>query len=149
MKWDDLLLAKDIIAPNSKLSYLLLREYAKYGLIRRQGQIWQIAESRAVLKRLSTSDLNMQFCGKPSVLWGLIRYMRDSIIRKKTQKKTPHQYGFRHIPSLSYSLPLIQVVNDKDELPFLLMRFRENSKGQVEDYLRWHNVRIVSNLWRC
>ncbi len=51
MKWNDLMLAKEAIAPGQQsFSESLLRKYARYGLLTQRGQLWMIAESRAVLE---------------------------------------------------------------------------------------------------
>jgi hypothetical protein len=128
MKWSDLMLAKEIIAPNLVISYPLLRKYAKYGLIKQQGQIWEIAESRAVLEDSATGECSMQFCGSPSLLCGLFGYMNN--------------------PFPKFQLPVIEIINKRGEMPFLLMKWRQDQKDKVVKYLKEHDVRIISNLWR-
>jgi len=127
MKWDDLMLAKDAIAPQRPISSQdLLRKYANHGLLRQQGRTWMISESRAVLESSTTGECHMQFCGDPSVLWGLFRHMRD------------------HTPQL----PVIEVVDKRGEMPSILMKWERNQKDRLVKYLERHSVRIVSNLWR-
>ena len=127
MEWDDLMLAKDAIAPQRPISsQYLLRKYANHGLLRQQGRTWMISESRAVLESSAIGECHMQFCGDPSVLWGLFRHMRD------------------HTPQL----PVIEVVDKRGEMPSLLMKWEQNQKDRLIKYLERHSVRIVSNLWR-
>jgi hypothetical protein len=142
MKWDDLLLTRDILAPGQQISFPLLRKYEKYGLLIQQGQTWRIAESRAVLK-LSTWECQVQFCGDPSILWGLYRYVSSSIsgLKKRTVLRPDTHPPLRTLPS-------IEVINEQRQLPFLFMRWRSELTEKVKTYLSDHNVRIVSDLWR-
>ncbi len=56
---------------------------------------------------------------------------------------------FRHLHSqFPDSLPVIEVINQRGELPFLQMDWRETQRAAVLKYLQTHDVRIVSNLWR-
>ncbi len=126
MKWSDLMLAKEAIAPEQRgFSEALLRKYARYGLLEKRGVKWVITESRAVFESSVDGECNMQFCGDPTLLWRLFRYMSD------------------HAPSL----PVIEVINRRGELPFLLMRWKEEQKGQAKKYLEKYQVRFVSDLW--
>jgi hypothetical protein len=51
MKWSDLILGKEAIAPGqSNFSQYLLYKYANHGLLTQRGHAWMIAESRAVLE---------------------------------------------------------------------------------------------------
>ena len=127
MKWSDLMLAKEAIAPEQRgFSESLLRKYAGYGLLEKRGARWVITESRAVFEPLTDGESMMRFCGNPAALWGLFRYMSNET-----------------------SLPIIEVVNTRREPPFLSMRWEENQKATIEKYLRQsqHAVNIVSDLW--
>lgn len=131
MKWNDLMLAKEAIAPGRpSFSESLLRKYARYGLLVQRGQIWMIAESRAVLEPSAFGGYDLLFCGNPAVLWSLFRYVHDQVS--------------------GFSLPVIEVVNRRGDLPFLRMQWREEQRRPVKKYLEdpKHNVRIVSDLWR-
>ena len=126
MKWSDLMLAKEAIAPEQRgFSESLLRKYAHYGLLEKRGVKWAITESRAVFELPIDGECNMQFCGNPAVLWMLFRYMSD-----KTS-----------------SLPIIEVINKRGELPFLSMRWKQEQQAIIEKYLKNHNVCFVSDLW--
>lgn len=131
MKWNDLMLGKEAIAPEQpNFSQYLLDKYAKHELLTRQGHTWLIAESRAVLAPTAAGECHLKFCGNPTVLWGLFRYMYD------------HARG---VP-----LPVVEVVSNRGELPFLLTRWPASQQEIVRKYLRnpKHNIRIVSYLWR-
>ena len=122
------MLAKEAIAPEQQgFSESLLRKYEHYGLLEKRGVKWVITESRAVFEPPVDGEYNMQFCGNPAVLWRLFRYMSD-----KTS-----------------SLPIIEVINRKGELPFLSMRWKEEQKARVESYLNdeKHKVNFVPDLW--
>ncbi len=126
MKWSDLMLAKEAIAPDQRgFSEPLLRKYAQYGLLEKRGMKWVITESRAVFEPPVDGECSMQFCGNPAVLWTLFRYMAD---------KTP-------------DLPIIEVINRRGELPFLLIRWKKEQQASIEKYLIKHSVNIVSDLW--
>lgn len=127
MTWDDLLLAKDVIAPDSRISFYMLRKYADHGLLKRIGRKWIIAESRVVLTR-KTGEYEVKFCGDPSILWGLYRKM------------------YHILPN--HKLPIIEVVSKRGDLPFLLMRWNK-VYPELDKYLKNHRVRPVYDLWRC
>lgn len=142
LKWDDLVLAKNAIAPNLPMfSPYLLNKYADYGLIKQQGRYWMINESRAVVETSDKGDCQMLFCGNPFVLWGLFRRMRDltpdlqwpiiEVVDKKKDKRKD------------------QKVDKRAEPPFLLMKWEQNQKDKLIKYLKSHDVRLVTNLWKC
>jgi len=128
MNYGDLLLAKDAITPDNpqKFSMPLLRKYAKFGLLRQNGARWIIAESRAVSEPPVEGKSNLRFCGNPSLLWGLFRYMSNK----------------------DSDLPVIEVITKRGEPPYLLMKWKEEQRDTVKRYLEKHNrVSFVSNLW--
>lgn len=127
MRWNDLLLAKEAIAPEQRLSAYVLRKYDQHGLLEQRGVRWLIAESRAVFEAAVDGACNLRFCGNPAILWSLFRYMSD-----KTS-----------------ALPIIEVIKRHGELPFLSMRWKEEQKTMIEKFLknRNRNVRFVSDLW--
>lgn len=141
MKWDDLLLTRDILAPGQQISFPLLRKYAKYGLLTQQGQTWRIAESRAALQP-SAWECQVQFCGDPSVLWGLYRYVLSATpgLLKRPVKWLENK-PLR-------PLPHIEIRDERGQLPFLLMRWSLDLMERVRTYLRDHDVHIVPDLWR-
>lgn len=129
MKWSDLMLGKEAIAPGQpNFSHYLLRKYANHGLLAQRGHTWMIAESRAVLEPTVIGECHLKFCGNPTVLWGLFKYMRS------------HTRGA--------PLPVIEVVGRQGELPFLLIRWQASQEERVRKYLQNQKVRIVSDLWR-
>jgi hypothetical protein len=128
MRWNDLMLGKEAIAPEHPGFYEgLLRKYTNHGLLRLRGHTWMIAESRAVLKTTAGDEHRLEFCGNPTVLWGLFKHMRS------------HTHDA--------PLPGIDVVKKRGELPFLLIRWQASQEERVRKYLQNHNVRIVSDLW--
>ena len=130
MKWSDLMLAKDAIAPAQRtFSEKLLHKYARCGLLEKRGVRWVIADSRTVVAPSVDGMCHLRFCGDPSVLWSLFRYMSDDW------------------PS---DLPIIEVINKRDELPFLEMQWRNECRPAIEKYLKnskTHSVTLVSDLW--
>lgn len=125
MKWDDLILANDIIALKEHISYYLLRKYEDKGLIVLKGHRWMIAESRAVVKEANNKCL-LQYCGNPSILWGLYRRMYHENI---------------------YTLPLIEVIVKRRELPYLQMSWERYLRGNIEKYLLKNGVHFGDSLW--
>lgn len=131
MKWQDLLLAREAIAPNDRsplnqLQYRL-REYVNCGLLARQQQSWVIAESRALIESSDKSGFRLNYCGNPALLWTMFRHLHSQF------------------PD---SLPVIEVINQRGELPFLRMEWQETQRAAVLKYLQNRHVNIVSNLWR-
>lgn len=131
MKWQDLLLAREAIAPNDRsplnqLQYRL-REYVNCGLLARQHHSWVITESRAIIESSDKAGFRLNYCGNPALLWTMFRYLHSQF------------------PD---SLPVIEVINQRGELPFLQMDWQEIQRAAVLKYLQTHLVRIVSNLWR-
>ena len=125
MKWDDLLLARDIIAPGLRLSAYLLRKYEKYGLLVQQGVRWKIAESRATLEDVGKEECRLDYCGDPSVLWRLYRWMSRRGI----------------------GLPNIEVINKRGEVPYLTMTWDARLRQEIHYRLQHMHVLIGSTLW--
>jgi hypothetical protein len=131
MKWQDLLLAKEAIAPNGFLNRNLLYGYKNCGIIDHRGHSWMIVESRVKFETPGNGDFQMSYCGDPTVLWRLFRYICDRV--------------------LGYPLPKIEVIKNSDELPYLLMRWDAEQQKYVLKFLgnkEKYNIRIVSDLWR-
>jgi len=127
MKWEELIFAKDVIDPNGKLSYYLLRKYANQDLLVQRGRKWTIMESRAVLKEQKKEFFILEYCGDPSVLWGLYRMIYNIKGKKK--------------------LPKIEVVNNRGTLPYLKMDWNSNFRLEILRYLKNNNVVIGNTLW--
>ncbi len=124
MKWEDLMFAKDIIAPDERISYPLLRKYEERGLYKKNGHKWLIAESRATIKNMADKCL-FCYCGDPSILWGLYRKMYYC----------------------QTNLPIVEIIDKKREVPYLQMSWECNVNTEIEKYLRKKGVRIGDTLW--
>ncbi len=125
MKWDDLLFACDIIAPSLRLSPYLLRKYEKDGFFVQKGVLWKIAESRATLADVENEQCQLDYCGDPSLLWRLYRWMSRPGI----------------------SLPDVAVINKRGELPYLRMIWDAHRNDEIIYRLQHMNVHIGSSLW--
>lgn len=125
MKWDDLLLAQEIIAPDLRLSAYLLRKYEKYGLLVQRGRRWMIAESRATLANVGQDTCRLEYCGDPSLLWRFYRWMSRPGI----------------------SLPSIEVVNKRGDAPYLKMDWNVHLRDEIYYRLQPMSVRIGPSLW--
>jgi hypothetical protein len=139
MKWDDLMLAREIIAPDQKISYYDLKKYADHGFLELRGHRWFIRESRAEIKPITkdhelkstatekgrilgirTFRVELNYCGDPSILWGLCRRL---------------YYRMNGTP-----LPPIEVIDKKGEIPYLRMIWPQYLRSEIERYLRHHQV---------
>lgn len=127
LKWDDLMFAKDVITPDLWFSYYLLRKYADRGFFAQQGHRWLIRESRAVLRRLAGGKCYLEYCGDPSVLWGLYRLM----------------YYKAH----GQELPIIEIIDKRGEVPYLQMLWDLSLQRELARYLEKNNVVIRTDLW--
>lgn len=124
MRWDDLVLAKKVIAPHLQLSGYLFRKYANYGYFVQRGRRWCIGASKAT-GREKDSGYELQFCGDPSILWGLYR---------------SHHMHRR-------PLPTVEIVSTRGKPPFLQMAWEAAMKHIVEQYLTHNGVSLVKDLW--
>lgn len=125
MKWDELLFARDIIAPGLRLSAYLIRKYEKEGFFIHKGVRWKIAESRATVNGLQNNSCRLDYCGDPSLLWRLYRWLSRTGI----------------------SLPKIEVVNRRGEIPYLSMNWNAHLRDEIIHRLQRMNVRIGPSLW--
>ncbi len=128
MNWQDLLLAREAIAPEGhKVWRPRLKEYVNRGFLEFQGHRWRIIESRCKLESTDEGDCLMSYCGNPAILWGM----------------------FRRVHELHPQCPLPEIEVVKDELPYLEMLWDAQQTEVVKKYLGNHKeVRIVSDLWR-
>ncbi len=129
MRWEELLLAQELLAPQRRVSQSLLLKYERYGLLKQRGQKWMFAESRAVMKQTDAEACELHYCGEPNVLWNLFRYM------------------FEHFSTLQ--LPKVVVVNRRGELPFMQMSWKQEQQERIKKYLTNKNVRIAADLWEA
>lgn len=119
--------ACSVVAPGREVNYWQLREYARYGYFLQRGRNWSINQSRAVVAHSRTDACEVQFCGNPSILWGMFRIMKD-----------------KHV---AVSLPKIEAVKERGFPPALHMQWEHRFEGDVIKYLKTHHVHIVQDLW--
>lgn len=123
MSWNEMLLAKDAIASNGRnFSEALLKKYAKFGILKNEKSVWRIVESRAVIE-----NDELKFCGSPTILWTMFRYLSEKLPNKE--------------------LPFIEVSNKRGELPYLYLSLNNEFCGVVRKYLKNQKVKIVADLW--
>jgi hypothetical protein len=127
MKWEDLLLAKDVIAPHSRFSPYLLHKYERLGVAVLRGRRWMIRENRATLVPLAREAFQLNYCGDPSILWGLYRRMICDI---------PVEY-----------LPIIEVIDKRGEGAYVIMNWPTQFRDLIEKYLQRNRVVIGGSLW--
>jgi hypothetical protein len=129
LKWEDLLLAKDVIAPNQNQRFLayVLHKYANHGILVQRGQRWFIGESRAQFLPLDRDQCHMHYCGDPSILWCLYRRMYHEMKGSE--------------------LPTIEISDRRGEIPYLKMLWRACFRSELEKYLKHHGVKIGAILW--
>ncbi len=125
MSWNEILLAKDAIASNGRnFSESLLKKYAKFGLLKNEKSAWHIVESRAVIE-----NDELKFCGSPTILWRMFRYLQDNLPNNE-------------------ELPIIKVINKRGELPYLYLSLNNEFCGVVRKHLKNQKVKIVADLWK-
>ena len=127
MKWDDLMLVKDVVSPDSMLSYYYLKKYADHGYIEQRRHRWLIAQMRAELKTVAIDKYQLDYCGDPSVLWGLYRRLY-------------HQMQ-------GASLPVVEVINKRGEVPYLRTVWPLRLRDEIVKYVKQHRVVIGKILW--
>lgn len=127
MRWEDLVLAKDVIAPRLRLSLYTLHKYERLGFTVLRGRRWFIRESRSESIPLNDGQFELRYCGDPSILWRLYRRMIFDI---------PGE-----------SLPTISVCDKRGEVPFLMMSWPLKFKAAIEKYLQNSAVKTCGTLW--
>jgi len=127
MKWEDLVLAKDVIAPRLRFSPYILHKYAEHGFLVLRGRRWMIRESRAELIAVDGNQCELKYCGDPSILWGLYRHMYHD-----TQGSGP---------------PVIEVLQRSGGLPYLRMVWPLRLRSRLDSYLRRRGIVISGSLW--
>jgi hypothetical protein len=127
MKWEDLVLAKDVIAPSSRFSPYILRKYERLGVAVQRGRRWMIRESRAESLPLPGASFQLNYCGDPSILWGLYRRMICDIPGER--------------------LPIIEVSDKRGEAAYLKMTWPTQSRKAIEQYLDRNGVAVCGSLW--
>jgi hypothetical protein len=127
MRWDDLVLAKDVIAPTSRLSPYVLHKYEHLGIVMRRGHLWAIRENRAESVPLENEAFQLKYCGDPSILWGLYRRMICDIREE--------------------FLPVIDVVDKRGEVAYLTMAWPVHCRHEIERYLSRNSVVVSGSLW--
>ncbi len=127
MKWEDLVLAKDVISPSSHFFPYILRKYERFGIAVQRGRRWMIRENRATITSLRASDFQLNYCGDPSILWGLYRRMICDIPGER--------------------LPIIDVMDKRGEVAYLTMRWPLHCRDVTEKYLQRHGVILGRSLW--
>jgi hypothetical protein len=127
MKWEDLVLARDVIAPSTRFSPYILRKYERLGVVVQRGRRWMIRESRAESIVLPGASFQLNYCGDPSILWGLYRRMICDIPGER--------------------LPMIEVIDKRGEAAYLKMTWPIQSRGTIEQYLHRKGVAVGGSLW--
>jgi len=127
MKWEDLVLAKDVIAPSSSFSPYILRKYERLGVAVQRGRRWMIRENRAESIAFPGASFQLNYCGDPSILWGLYRRM------------------IRDIPG--ENLPVIEVIDKRGEAAYLKMTWPTQSREVIEHYLQRNSVAFGGSIW--
>jgi hypothetical protein len=127
MKWEDLVLARDVIAPSSHFSPYILRKYERLGVAVQRGRRWMIRESRAESIPLLGASFQLNYCGDPSILWGLYRRMICDIPGER--------------------LPMIEVIDKRGEAAYLKMTWPAQLRETIEHYLHRNGVAVGGSLW--
>ena len=86
-----------------------------------------IRENRAELVALPGMSFQFNYCGDPSILWGLYRRMICDIPGEQ--------------------LPMIEVIDKRGEAAYLKMTWPVQSRETIEQYLRRNGVAVGGSLW--
>jgi len=127
LKWEDLMLAREIIEPRQYFSPRALHRYQYFGLAIQRGQRWSIGKNLAELAILNETLCQLNYCGDPSILWNLYRRMYHEIGEDK--------------------LPTIEVINERGQAAYLKMDWPVRLKNHIEGYLKRSGVVIGKLLW--
>jgi hypothetical protein len=127
MKWEDLVLAQDVIAPSSRFSPYILRKYERLGAAVQRGRRWMIRQNRSESIPLPGASFQLNYCGDPSILWGLYRRMICEISAER--------------------LPIIEVNDKRGEAAYLKMTWPTQSREAIEQYLCRNGVAVGGSLW--
>jgi hypothetical protein len=120
-------LAKDVIAPAARFSPYILRKYERLGLAVQRGRKWMIRENRAESIALPGEAFQLNYCGDPSILWGLYRRMICDIAGDR--------------------LPIIEVIDKRGEAAYLKMAWPTQFRVAIEKYLQRNSVVVGGTLW--
>ena len=127
MSYDELILAKEAIAPKLKLKCYLLRKYSMFGYVIKYGKKWVIKKSVASFLKKNNNYCLLYYCGDPSIIWGLYRRM--------------HGKAKNHI------LPKVNIVNKRGELPYLSMEWDIEHTYNIKSFLTRKGVLFQKELW--
>jgi hypothetical protein len=86
-----------------------------------------IRESRAESISLPGASFQLNYCGDPSILWGLYRRMICDIPGER--------------------LPIIEVSDKRGEAAYLKMTWPSQSREAIEQYLHRNGVTLGGSLW--
>ena len=82
-----------------------------------------IKESRATFIPFKQDNCKLEYCGDPSILWGLYRLMY-------------HKMPVNQLP-----------ITSQTQIPYLQMIWNLSLRGDIERYLKKKGVRICQKLW--
>ena len=122
---------KEIVQPHGRFVNVgFFHFYENRGVLKGNGNRWQFAKSKIYFG--ANNDENfLRFCGNPSVLWNLLRYLAE---------KLP-QVGFDKI----------EVISKKSGVTHLFLRLNEEQKrlGEkyVGDYGKRYDLTLVDENW--
>lgn len=158
MTWNEILLAKDIIAPNEKdFSESLLWRYAKFGYLRQHGRFWQIAQSKAVIHKASNNMCQVDFCGNPSFLWSFYNEMikrnpqileQKKKIKLKTKSDSKHKLYLKKVgvDSIKHPIPPVEI-DFFNKLAFVKMNWQNDLRNDVWASFDKIGVKVEEDLW--
>jgi hypothetical protein len=127
LTWEEMVLARSVIAPNEPLSPYLLRKCEKFGLLEQRGSRWRIRQSRASVGLAVKGQAELAYCGDPSIIWRLYHDLR-------------RDYGIR-------SLVKIGVVNEQGSIPYMTMRWPVHMRSTIRSLLIEYGAIIQAELW--
>jgi hypothetical protein len=127
MDWSEMLTARNIISPGSRIDEGILYKYCNHEFLERRGAKWLMAKSKVAIIAGPSDNLLVDYCGDSGKLWGLYCHLSADF---------------------SHKLPAIEVVPGAAELPpFLQMSWPVDLRPKIESYFCGEGVEIGESLW--
>jgi len=129
--FDEMREIKEIIQPNSRfVSVGFFSHYQNLGVLKGSGNRWQFAKSKIYFGS-NDGECFLRFCGNPSFLWVLLRYLAEKLPLAEFNK--------------------IEVVFKRNDVTHLFMKLTGEQKNvgekYVSDYGKRYDLTLVDESW--
>ncbi len=129
--FDEMREIKEIVQPNSRfVSVGFFHFYENLGVLKGNGNRWQFAKSK-IYFGANGDESFLRFCGNPSILWALLRYLAEKL----------RSVGFSKI----------EIVFKRNDVTHLFMKLTGEQKNLGEkyigDYGKRYDLTLVDENW--